>query len=320
VLAGLGLWRARDPLAAWRDRWSNAKIERLTDFPGSEVDAAISPGGDWVAFLADRDSVFDAYAGSVARADFANLTGGRLPQLFNQDVRNIGFAADGAHIWIRVADISAPASVSLVPLAGGPARPFLPSAVMAVWSPDGAALTYHETTPGDPIYVAGRAGEQPRRVFGGPPGVHAHYLAWSPDGRFLYFSHGLPPDGMDIWRIPAAGGAAEQITRHNSRVAYPVLLDDQTLAYTATADDGTGPWLYLMNLSERVPRRWTAGVEHYLSIAAAGERPGQARPCMAERAGGSRASGPAASCTVSTCRRTGAGSCSSGCGKTPTSS
>ncbi len=225
--------------------------------------------------------MFDAYVGPIASGQFVNLTGGRHPQLFNQDVRNVGFSAEGAHAWIRVADITSPASVSLVPITGGPSRPFLGTAVMAVWSPDGSTLAYHETTPGDPIYVAGGGGERPRRLFTGEPGVHSHHLSWSPDGRFLYFSHGLPPDGMDIWRIPMSGGPAEQVTHHDSRVAYPVPLDDRTLLYTATADDGTGPWLYAMDLKDRVPRRLSTGVEHYLSIAASADIPGQPRRLVA---------------------------------------
>ena len=107
--------RADTPAAAWRARWANARIERLTDFPGSEVDAAISADGQLVAFLADRDSVFDAFVTPVGSGQFVNLTGGRLPQLFNEDVRNVGFSGDASHVWIRVADIASPASVSLVP-------------------------------------------------------------------------------------------------------------------------------------------------------------------------------------------------------------
>ena len=102
-------------------RWANARVERLTDFPGSEVDAAISADGQLVAFLADRDSVFDAFVTRVGSGQFLNLTGGRLPQLFNEDVRNVGFSGDGAHVWIRVADITSPASVSLAPTGGGTA-------------------------------------------------------------------------------------------------------------------------------------------------------------------------------------------------------
>ena len=269
------------PEAQWRTRWANARIDRLTDFPGSEVDAAISPNGEYAAFLADRDSVFDAFVTRIGSERFLNLTHGAFPQLFNEGVRNVGFSANARRVWIRVADIASPASVSMIPIVGGPAAPFLPTAVMAVWSADRSRLAYHETTPGDPIYVASPDGTNARRVFIAEPGVHDHDLAWSPDGRFLYFSHGLPPDEMDIWRIPAAGGPAERITHHNSRVAYPVLLDDRTLLYTATADDGTGPWLYSMDVEQRVPHRVSTAVEHYISISAAAAVPGKPRRLVA---------------------------------------
>ena len=262
--------------ASLRSRWASARVERLTDFAGSEVDAAISGDGRFVAFLADRDSIFDAFVTEVGSGQFRNLTGGGLPQLLNEDVRNIGFSGDAAHVWIRVADIASPASVSLAPTAGGALRPFLPTAVMAVWSPDGSKVAYHETTPGDPIYVADRDGGSARRIFVTDPGVHNHHLSWSPDGRHVYFAHGLPPDEMDIWRIPLDGGPAERITTHNSRVAYPVLLDERMLLYTATADDGTGPWLYSMDVAGRVAQRVNMTVEHYISIAASAAVP--ARP------------------------------------------
>jgi Tol biopolymer transport system component len=272
VVAGASVWwQATRPDTSWQARWTNARIERLTDFPGAEVDAAISGDGSRVAFLADRDSVFDAFVTRVGTGQFANLTNGRLPQLFNEDVRNIGFTGDTSHLWLRVADITSPASISMVPVSGGSPTPFLPTAVMAVWSPDRARLAYHETTPGDPIFVADRTGNNARRIFIGAPGIHAHHLSWSPDGRFLYFSHGLPPDEMDVWRIPSDSGRAERITTHNARVAYPVMLDDQTLLYSATADDGTGPWLYMLNVENRVARRVTTGIEHYTSVAASAD-------------------------------------------------
>jgi Tol biopolymer transport system component len=282
ILIVLASRRTAQPYEAWRNRWANARIERLTDFPGSEVDAAISTNGQLVAFLADRDSVFDAFVTRVGSGQFLNLTGGRFPQLLNEDVRNIGFSADASHVWFRVADITSPATVWIVPTAGGPARLFLKTAVMAVWSPDGSRIAYHETTPSDPIYIADSNGVNARRIFIAPPGVHSHYLAWSPDGRFLYFSHGVPPDEMDIWRIAADGaGSPERITMHNSKVAYPVLLDDRTLFYTATADDGTGPWLYGMDLKDRVAHRVSSGVEHYMSIAASAEVAGKPRRLVA---------------------------------------
>ncbi|MFL5554295.1 MAG: protein kinase domain-containing protein [Gemmatimonadaceae bacterium] len=271
-----------EPTPGWVTRWADARIERVTDFPGSEVDAAISPNGQFAAFLADRDSSFDAFVTRIGSGRFTNLTNGQFPQLYNEDVRNVGFTADDAHVWIRVADIASPASVAVLQRVGGVARPFLPTAVMAVWSPDGSRLAYHETTPGDPVYVADRDGKKATRIFLAEPGVHSHDLAWSPDGQFLYFSHGLPPDEMDIWRIRSDGsGQAERITKHNSRVGYPTLLDDRTLFYTATADDGTGPWLYALDLAQRNAHRVTTSVEHYMSISAAPATPGAPRRLVA---------------------------------------
>jgi serine/threonine protein kinase/Tol biopolymer transport system component len=282
--AGVFAWRFGtfgSAESSWRARWARMHIERVTDFPGSEVDAAISANGDALAFLADRDSVFDAFVTRVGSGQFLNLTGGHLDQLFNEDVHNIGFSNDGRHVWLRVAELNAPASVRLMPISGGAARPFLPTAVMVAWSLDGKRLAYHETTPGDPIFVAGPNGEHPRRIYIAPAGLHSHHLTWSPDGRYLYFSHGVPPNEMDIWRISSNGGSPERITAFTSRVAYPAMLDDHTLLYTATDDDGTGPWLYMMNLETRVPIRLSAGVEHFLSIAASVEAPGKPRRLVA---------------------------------------
>ena len=273
--------RSSQPEVLWRERWSKMRIERLTDFAGSEVDATISPDGRFVAFLSDRDSVFDAFVSRVGSGTFVNLTGGRLAQLFNEDVRNVGFTHDTSHLWIRVAGLTSPASVSLVPATGGAPRPFLNTAVMAVWSPDGSRLAYHETTPGDPIFVADADGRNARRIHIASPGLHSHHLSWSPDGRFLYFSHGLPPSEMDVWRIASAGGPPERITSHHSRVGYPVPIDERILVYTATDDDGTGPWLYSIDVEQRVPTRLSSGVEHFVSIAANRELAGRPRRLVA---------------------------------------
>ena len=284
ALAALAVvtWKADAGPGSLRESWANARFERLTDFGGTEVDATISADGRFVAFLADRDNGFDGFVGQIGSGHFLNLTGGRVSQLYNEDVRNIGFSPDASHVWIRVADIAAPATVSLVPTLGGPPRPFLGTAVMAVWSPDGSRLGYHETTPGDPIFVAAADGSNPVRLTINQPGVHSHFLTWSPDGRFLYFARGFPPDEMDIWRISATvGGVPERITSHDSRVSYPVVLDDRTLLYTATSDDGTGPWLYAADLKDQTAQRVSTGVEHYLSIAASAATPGQPRRLVA---------------------------------------
>ncbi|MDB4886651.1 MAG: protein kinase [Gemmatimonadetes bacterium] len=270
-------WSRRHAVGTeWRNPLADARVERITDLPGSEVDAAISADGRHAAFLADSAGRFDAYVTQIGSGHFVNLTGARVPELFNEDVRNIGFTPDGKQVWLRTASIGQTPHVSLVPSAGGVLKTFLDRAVMVAWSPDGRRVAYHEGGE-DPIYVAGPLGEHPRRIFTAGKGRHSHYLSWSPDGSSIYFANGVPPSDMDIWRVPADGGVAERITHHNAGVAYPVMLDDRTLLYVTTAEDGTGPWLYALDVNERVPRRISAGVEHTLSLSASAHVAGRAR-------------------------------------------
>jgi Tol biopolymer transport system component len=88
---------------------------------------------------------------------------------------------------------------------------------------------------------------------------------------FIYFVQGFIPDKLDIWRIAPAGGTPQRITFHNGRVSHPVLLDRRMLMYLATDPDGSGPWLYSMDVERRVPHRVTSGLDRYTSLAASAD-------------------------------------------------
>jgi len=75
---------------------------------------------------------------------------------------------------------------------------------------------------------------------------------------------------MDNWRLSTAGGMPEQLTHHNSHVAYPVLLDNRTLLYRATSPDG-GWAIFGMDVERRIPHQLTSGVEEYQSISASAD-------------------------------------------------
>jgi len=256
----------------WQNPLANARFTRFTDFEGSELDAAISPDGKFVVFLSNTNGPFDAWVGEIGRGAFVNVTKGQFPELLNDEIRNIGFTADD-DIWVRFNRTDSTGRVltqgtRTVPMIGGAFRTLLDVGINPIWSPDGSELLYHEPAPGDPIFIADRNGRNARRIFVAQPGVHCHYLTWSPDGRFVYFVSGIPPNEMDIWRVSAAGGSAEQITRHNSNVAYPTFMDDRVLLYRATSGDGSGPWLFGLDVHRRIPHRASLGVEQYLSISA----------------------------------------------------
>ncbi len=250
--------------------FAGARFTRLTDWDGSEVDAAISADGKLVAFLADREEgLFDVWVGQVGGMGFLNLTHGRFPGLFNARVRNIGFTPNGTQIWVHVtAKGLDDHRIWRIPTFGGEPRPFLPNAVSVAWSPDGKRLVYHEPTNGDPIFLAEASGAGIIKRFQDKPGIHWHDPAWGSDGRSLFFSRGLPPEDMDLWRLPVATGPPERMTKHSARVRYPTPLDARTIVYCANGEEGPGSALYALDVDSRITRRITSGLEEYLSIAA----------------------------------------------------
>ena len=272
-LAGVVVWQLWRSDNFWKNPLAGARFTRLTDWEGSEVDAAMSSDGMFVAFLSDRDGPFDAWATQVGSDQFLNLSKGQFPDLYLDRVRNVGFSGDEAHVWMRITRQGRKGEDAwLVPTIGGNARPFLQAAVSIAWSPDRAHIVYHTGEDGDPIFVADRSGANPRQIFIDKPGIHNHYPTWSPDGRFIYFAHGIPsPFHMDIWRIPSTGGTAERLTNHDSRVAYPTFLDERTLLYTASRPDGSGSGLYAMDIDRRVPHAVSFGLEEYVSVAASAD-------------------------------------------------
>ena len=256
----------RDPV--WTNPLEGAQFSRLTNFEGSEVDASVSADGKFVVFTSDRDGPFDAWVTQVGTGEFRNLTTGRFPNFLSVVTRNAGFSADASKVWLAIPDGKGGYDDWLVPTIGGAARRFVARGVEMAWSPDGSMVAYHEFD-GDPIYIADRDAGNPRRIFVDKPGYHCHYLTWSPDGRYIYFVKGqAPTQDMDIWRLAVAGGDPERITQHRTWVVSPTPLDNRTLLYASLADDGSGPWLYAVDVEQRIPHRVGLGVEQYTSIAA----------------------------------------------------
>ncbi len=268
LMLGISYWQLLRHDYFWVNPLAGARYTRFSDWEGSEFDAAISADGKFVAFVSDRDGPFDAWVGQIGSGEFLNVSKGRFLELANRRIRNVGFSDDGAHVWLMEIK-GADAAVWLVPTMGGVPRPFLPTAAEVAWSPDRSRILYHSPAGGDPIFIADRNGENPRQIFIDKPGIHNHYPTWSPDGRFVYFVRGVPPF-MDLWRIASAGGVPERLTYHDSRVAYPTLLDPRTLIYTAVGEDG-GSGLYAMDVERRIPHAVSSGLEEYLSVAASAD-------------------------------------------------
>jgi Tol biopolymer transport system component len=257
---------AENPLA-------DARYVPLTEFDGIEQAAAVSRDGKFVAFLSDHDGQMDVWVTQVGVGQFYNLTHGRVQELVNPSVRTLGFSPDASLVtfWARMPGGSSqsPIGIWAVPVLGGQPRPYVEGAAEFDWSGDGGRLVYHTPGAGDPMYVrdAGPRSDA-RAILSAPPGLHSHFPVWSPDQAFIYFVQGAVPDRMDIWRIRPTGDAPERITHHNSLVTHPVFLSARTLLYLASDADGSGPWIYSLDVDRRIPRRVSSGIDKYTSLAA----------------------------------------------------
>jgi Tol biopolymer transport system component len=279
VVAALGivaiLWVQKTEYF-WRNPIADARFQTITDFDGSEQAATVSRDGHFVAFLSDRDGPMDVWVTQVGSGQFHNLTRGSAPELVNPSVRTLGFSPDGSLVtfWVRKQGGSRGTDISIwgVPTLGGQPSPYLEGVAEYEWSHDGTRLAYHTPGPGDPLFVSeGNRRAEGRSIYTAPTGLHSHFPSWSPDGTFIYFVQGSLPDKLDIWRIAPTSGSPYRITSHNGRVSHPVLLDRRTLLYLASDPDGSGPWLYSMDVERRNAHRLGVGLDRYTSLAASAD-------------------------------------------------
>jgi Tol biopolymer transport system component len=268
LLIGTAVWEIVRPAAVPANPLEKAHFTRLTDF--ESVEAAISPDGRFVAFISDHDGPFDVWLTQVGSGRLINLTQGKAGPLPGP-LRSVGFSGDGSEIWIGGGDVGM--RLRMMPLTGGTPRNFLgEETANLAWSPDGERIVYHTFGKGDPMFVADRTGANARQIFGDRPGLHNHFPAWSPDGRWIYFVHGTPATKeMDLWRIDPTGGNPERLTQRNTDLAYPTPAGSRTVFYVARDADGSGPWLWAFDLKRRDSRRASIGLEQYTSVQASAD-------------------------------------------------
>jgi Tol biopolymer transport system component len=273
IVAGIGLWEARRQPIVAEAPLATAQFTYFTNWEGIEAGAEISPDGNWVAFKADAGGEIDLWVSQVGTGDFRNLTQDMPTLSLSGVVRTFGFTGDGAHIWFAEGgDSSAPKW--LIPVGGGTRRAFLGQGTAAAsWSPDDTRIVFFTNSDGDPFSIADRTTADPRLLLVDRPGffedgAHNHNPVWSPDGQWLYFAHGLKPtEEMNVWRVRPSGGTPEQLTALRAAANHLAPIDQRTLLYIAVADDGSGPWLWSLDVETKVTRRMP-GIGNYSSVSA----------------------------------------------------
>jgi eukaryotic-like serine/threonine-protein kinase len=170
-----------------------------------------------------------APASSPPVAAIASTRVDAIPNL-SSDGRRITFISNRAgeqEIWAADADGSN--AVAVTAMATVPGFPH--------WSPDGTQIAFHADPAGRPDVVLVPAnGGKPRILTANTPG--GAFPSFSRDGRWVYFSNNTD---QRIWKMPAAGGPAVQVTSDRGAIAIESP-DGQDLYYVAAADQPSAVW------------------------------------------------------------------------------
>jgi Tol biopolymer transport system component/DNA-binding winged helix-turn-helix (wHTH) protein len=126
---------------------------------------------------------------------------------FSPDGSRIAFASNRSgswQIWVAESDGQRPVQLTSFngPLTGSPR-----------WSPDARQIAFDSRAAGNSdIYVISVEGGKPRRLTTEPS--NEALPSWSGDSAWIYFCSDCNSGNQQIWKMPAAGGQAVQVTRN----------------------------------------------------------------------------------------------------------
>jgi serine/threonine protein kinase len=251
-------------------------VVSLTSGLTSEASPAISPDGRFVAYLASGQGRTDVWVKFVGGGPGVNITAASgLEVQSRAAIGGLDISPDGSAIAVRAGaageskESNLGQGVWLIPAPlGGPARKLVDRAAGVRWSPDGSRIVYMRPAPasGDSILVARSDGTEERVLVPPAPGLHFHEPAWSHDGAWVYFDHGLgsnaePP--TEIWRVPSAGGRAEPVITTQGVAISPLLTADGTALIYSGDQSGAALNLWRCPLRGGRERRLTRGLGDY---------------------------------------------------------
>jgi eukaryotic-like serine/threonine-protein kinase len=274
LIALAGVWWAMWPTPSY----VVGSTTQLTNAPGLELDAQVSPDGKLVAYVAGtightRVFVRQIAGGTVRALVDSALEGQRTPR----------WTPDGQALTFLVGQ-----SLYLAPALGGVPQRLIDAGgyefASPALSPDGTTIAYADQ---DAIYV--------RAIQGGPAAKVAvshypNYLVWSPDGRRLayvsenaWFIYGLgtlgniAPSSIWVVDVNGGGGTPVRITDVGHLNTSPVWTPDGRALFFVSSLGG-GRDIFVQPLSRSggphgSVQRLTTGINaHTISLSADGTR------------------------------------------------
>jgi Tol biopolymer transport system component/DNA-binding winged helix-turn-helix (wHTH) protein len=221
---------AADGSAIWRSSLNG----QLSHLPGTEE--ALGPGlgvsGEKIAYVREKRSI------DIWRADLTDSTAAdralvastrmQLVPQYSPDGTHIAFQSTrsgSSEIWVADADGDAPVKVTSFggPLTGAPS-----------WCSDGRRLAFDSRESGaSAIYIVDILEGRPHRLETSAVGLAMP--VWSADCQWIFASDGR----AQLYRMPAAGGAAEPFT---SKPSYRALASGPRIIFNVASSSGVELW------------------------------------------------------------------------------
>jgi Tol biopolymer transport system component len=212
---GLNVWR----MEVGPDGRPVGRMQQLTSGAGQDVQLAIAPQGDRLAFAELKQNA-DLWLLPVAVASGEPLGPAReviattredSRGAWSPDGRRIAFNSDRSgsmNIWIH--DLETGGTRQLTTGFGGDFQPN--------WSPDGRQVAFFSSRAGNVDIWSADAGTGQIRQLTGDPATDVNPF-YSPDGRSIAF-HSDREGRMEVWRMDADGSAQTPLTRDGVTLSH----------------------------------------------------------------------------------------------------
>ena len=273
ALVGAALDRGYRALTSGSAAPQFSQFNRLVASAAHETAPVISPDGKWVAYLSNARGPTDVWVKFIGSGEAVNLTEklGDIGVQSQDIIGGLAVSPDGLQLAFSAGPPDAlPGTLATwvmpAPLGGVPRK--LAAGQGLKWSPDGKRIAYvlPGGLAGDSIAVADADGQNEQVVLKREGGKHAHWLNWSLDGKFVYFTssfQNLNTAPIEVARVSSTGGALERVIPTTRRAMFPTA--DPTgrgLLFAANPDTvETGLWWHDFRSGEN--HRITSGVGEY---------------------------------------------------------